>query len=229
MAYRRKAEAILLYKPDILIIPECEHPDKMEFAAGPSVHSDILWYGKNQNKGICVFAFGKYRLRLLNDHNPDLKVILPIEVTGGTCDFTLFAVWAYNPTDPSYKYIGQVWKAIIHYEKLLKVGNVVIAGDFNSNVLWDKLKRRISHTMVVEKLASLQIFSAYHYYYGFHQGAEQNPTYFMYRHSSKPYHIDYCFASQDLITRLGSVEVGNHEDWARYSDHMPLIACFKDS
>ncbi len=229
MAYRRKAEAILQFNPDLLIIPECEHPDKLVFIDGLTTHSDILWYGQNANKGICIFAFGKYKLKLLEIHNPDIKVILPIEVTGGPFNFILFAVWAYNPTDPSYKYIGQVWKAITYYEKLLKKESVVIAGDFNSNVLWDKLKRKISHTMVVEKLASLNIFSTYHSYFGFSQGAELHPTFFMYRHLNKPYHIDYCFASQDVISRLSSVEIGNHEVWSKYSDHIPLITSFKDT
>ena len=228
MAYRRKAEAILKYNPDILIIPECEHPDKLKFMDGISNHSDILWYGHNQNKGMGIFAFGKYKLQLLEIHNPDLKVILPIEVTGGVSDFLLFAVWAFNPFDPNYKYIGQVWKAISHYEYLMKGRNVIIAGDFNSNVQWDKLKRRVSHTMVVEKLADLKIFSAYHSYFGLTQGSEPHPTFFLYRHLSKPYHIDYCFASQSLISRLNYVEVGNHEDWTLYSDHTPLIAMFKD-
>lgn len=228
MAYRRKADAILLYKPDILIILECEHPDKLNFIDGVSKHSDILWYGENQNKGICIFAFGKYKLKLLASHNPDIKVILPIKITGGVSDFTLFAVWAFNPFDPSYRYIGQVWKAIIYYEQLLNGGNVIIAGDFNSNVLWDKLKRRVSHTMVVEKLASLKIYSAYHSYYGFSQGSEEHPTFFMYRHVSRAYHIDYCFASQDIISKLAYVEVGDHEAWSKYSDHSPLISLFTD-
>jgi len=31
MAFRKKADIILPYNPDILIIPECEHPDKFHF------------------------------------------------------------------------------------------------------------------------------------------------------------------------------------------------------
>jgi exodeoxyribonuclease III len=31
MAFRKKADFILTYKPDILIVPECEHPDKLLF------------------------------------------------------------------------------------------------------------------------------------------------------------------------------------------------------
>ncbi len=227
MAFRKKAEFILTYKPDILIVPECEHPDKLKFNRDVPIPTDILWYGSNQNKGLGVFSYSDYRFQLLDIHNADLKIILPIAVTGGSIDFTLLAIWAYNPSDPSYNYIGQVWKAIYHYEQLLSGDNIILAGDFNSNVFWDKLQRKCNHTMVVEKLAALNIYSTYHTYLNLSQGQEVHPTYFMYRHKIRPYHIDYCFASAALITKLDNVEVGTHEQWTNYSDHIPLIVSFK--
>jgi len=227
MAFRKKAEFIFKHKPDILIIQECEHPDKLKFNNDTLVPSDILWYGTNQNKGLAVFSFNHYKLKLLDTHNVDIKMFLPIAVSGGSIEFTLFAIWAYNPQDPSYKYVGQVWKGIYQYENILKNENVIIAGDFNSNVIWDKLKRKISHSIVVEKLTSLHIFSTYHAYLNLAQGLEEHPTYFMYRHRNKPYHIDYCFASEHLINKLENVEIGTHEQWTQCSDHSPLIVSFK--
>ena len=185
MAYRKKAGFILTHKPDILIVPECEHPDKLKFNTDTPIPTDILWYGTNQNKGLAVFSYSKYKFRLLDIHNPDLKTILPIAVTGGSSDFTLFAIWAYNPQDTDYMYIGQVWKAIHYYESILKDKNIILAGDFNSNVIWDKLHRKISHSMVVEKLSSLNIFSTYHTHLNLAQGVEEHPTYFMYRHQNR--------------------------------------------
>lgn len=49
----------------------------------------------------------------------------------------------------------------------------------------------------------------------------------MYRHKNKPYHIDYCFASEDMIDKLHSVEIGDYEFWVKYSDHVPVIVEFK--
>ena len=228
MAFRKKAKYILEYKPDIIIVPECEHPDKLKFDVGTPIPTDIFWYGTNRNKGIGIFSYSSYRFKLMDEHNPDIKIILPIAVTGGDIDFTLFAVWAYNPDDYYYKYIGQVWKAIIQYEDIMKNPRVIIGGDFNSNVLWDKLERRISHTMMVDKLASLNILSTYHQYFNIKQGEEIHPTLFMYRHQNKPYHIDYCFASANMIEKLESVEVGSYEVWTRHSDHKPLIVTFSN-
>jgi exodeoxyribonuclease III len=226
MAYRKKAGPILTQQPDIVVVPECEHPDKLKFNAGTPIPTDILWYGANQNKGLGVFSYSKYRFKLLDSHNHELKTILPIAVTGGSFDFILFAIWAYNPQDRDYNYIGQVWKAIHYYESILKAEQIILAGDFNSNVIWDKLKRKSNHSMVVEKLGSLNIFSTYHTHLEQVQGREVHPTYFMYRHKDKPYHIDYCFASFDLIAKLGNVEIGKYEAWTQYSDHKPVIITF---
>ena len=57
MAFRKKADFILAHKPDILIVPECEHPDKLLFAAETSKPKDALWFGKNRNKGFAIFSY----------------------------------------------------------------------------------------------------------------------------------------------------------------------------
>jgi exodeoxyribonuclease III len=46
MAFRKKADLLLKYQPDILIIPECEHPDKLLFEANTPKPNDTLWFGK---------------------------------------------------------------------------------------------------------------------------------------------------------------------------------------
>src|ERR1700749_2206642 len=96
MAFRKKVDLVLQYEPDILIIPEGEHPDKLKFTHPPT---DMVWYGNNPNKGLGVFSYGDYKLQLLPVHEPNLKTIIPIKVSKGAADFTLFAIWANNPTD----------------------------------------------------------------------------------------------------------------------------------
>ena len=55
MAFRKKAEFILAYKPDILVVPECEHPDKLKFDQALPAPTNILWFGSNKNKGLGIF------------------------------------------------------------------------------------------------------------------------------------------------------------------------------
>ena len=100
-------------------------------------------------------------------------------------------------------------------------------GDFNSNTIWDHKKYRLgSHTGVVKQLENKGIFSTYHTYHKQIQGTEKHPTFYMYRHRNKPYHIDYCFVSAGMLEELQSVEIREYDFWIKYSDHVPLIATF---
>lgn len=226
MAYRKKADFILTQKPDILIVPECEHPDKLLFSVDTQKPTDTLWFGKNQNKGLAIFSYSDYRFRVLDNHNQDLKMIIPIAVTGGQFDFTLFAIWANNPVDREGQYIEQIWKAIHYYDSLLTNTKTILLGDFNSNKIWDRQHKEKNHSSVVKLLEDKGIFSTYHLYYKQTQGAEKHPTLYMYRHKDKPYHIDYCFVSADIAEKIKSVEIGDYDFWTKYSDHVPVIVTF---
>jgi len=227
MAFRKKADFILAHKPDILIVPECEHPDKLKFNNDTPKPNDILWFGMNQNKGLGIFSYSKFKFNLLKSHNPDLRIIIPISVTDGKYDFTLYAIWANNPDDPDGQYIEQVWKAIQHYDDHLTNKKTVLIGDFNSNTIWDRKHKESNHSNVVKFLENKGIFSSYHLFHKQVQGQEMHPTLYMYRHQDKPYHIDYCFVSKDIARKIKSVEIGDFNFWSKHSDHVPVIVTFK--
>ena len=230
MAFRKKAASILRHKPDILIVVECEHPDKLLFTDDLLKSTDCLWFGKNPHKGLAIFSYGDYRFNVLDNHNDNFKMIIPIAVTGGHFEFNLFLIWAFNPDDKDGRYITQVWKAISYYDDLLTDRPTMLIGDFNSNTIWDYKKHRLgSHSGVVKQLEDKGIFSAYHFHHKQAQGTEAHPTFYMYRHKDKPYHIDYCFVSADMIDKLQSVEVGEYDFWIKYSDHVPLIVTFENN
>jgi exonuclease III len=226
MAYRNKANFILPQKPDIVIVSECEHPDKLKFKPGVLLPNDCLWAGKNLNKGLGIFSYSGYKFKLHDSYIPDFQNILPITVTGGKVDFTLFAIWANNPADKGYEYVGQIWKALNHYDDLLQSQKTILAGDFNSNTIWDKPHREGNHSAVVALLESKKIYSTYHRFHNQQQGREKHNTLFMYRHRDKAYHIDYCFASTDFAEKITDVKVGTHKKWAELSDHTPLSVTF---
>ncbi len=228
MAFRKKAGLILAHHPDIVIIPECEHPDKLKFDPSIPTPTDTLWFGSNKNKGLGIFSYTGFRLKSFRNYNPDLKTIIPITVTGNDLKFTLYAIWANNPGDPDGQYVEQVWKAIHHYDKKLKKRNTILVGDFNSNTIWDKKYRTGNHSNVVKRLEEKGIFSCYHLHHKQMQGSEEHPTFYLYKHKDKPYHIDYCFASADMTKRIRSVEIGDYELWKKYSDHVPVIVTFDE-
>ena len=226
MAFRKKADFILTHQPDILIVPECECPDRLLFPNDTPKPTDFLWFGSNIHKGLGIFSYGDFHLQALDGHNEAFRMIVPIAVTSPLFDFTLFAIWANNPTDPDGAYITQIWKALDCYDHLLHSTNTILAGDFNSNTIWDRKRRLSNHSNVVKRLEEKGIYSAYHLHHHQIQGRELHPTYYLYRHFDKPYHLDYCFVSEDLAKRLQSVEIGTHDDWTMYSDHVPVVVIF---
>jgi exodeoxyribonuclease III len=228
MAFRKKADLILAYQSDIVVVPECECPEKLVFGKDTPKPTNILWFGKNKHKGLGIFSYGDHRFKVLDDHNPDLQMIIPVEVTGGEFEFNLFAIWANNPNDPDGQYVEQVWKAIHHYDDLLTAKPAILTGDFNSNTIWDRPSRAGNHSSVVKYLAERDIISTYHLHHRQIQGEEHHPTFYLYRHKDKPYHLDYCFVSESIAKQIESVEIGEHEVWAKYSDHVPVVVTLKD-
>jgi exodeoxyribonuclease III len=226
MAFRKKADAILKHQPDILIVQECEHPDKLIWGPDTARPTDFLWFGKNKNKGLGIFSYSKLKLKLHRLYNEQLKLIIPIKIYNGKARLMLYAVWANNPDDADGQYVTQVWKALHYYNKYISKKDTILIGDFNSNTIWDKPKRKGNHSHVVEQLAKKNIHSVYHQHFYQEQGKELTPTFYLYKNKSKPYHIDYCFASINLIEKLSTVQIGAYETWVPYSDHVPLMATF---
>ena len=226
MAFRKKAHVILRYNPDILVVPECEHPDKIDFKEDKHKPTTALWFGENLNKGLAIFSYGNYKLNVLSVHNENIRTIIPIIASNEIFEFNLFAIWANNPNDRDGRYVEQIWKAIHHYEQFLGESTLLV-GDFNSNSIWDRKHKIGTHTNVVKHLEDKAILSTYHIHFKQSQGKEAHPTLYMYRHKNKAYHIDYCFASANMIRYLDYVEVGEYDFWTKYSDHMPMMVNFK--
>jgi exodeoxyribonuclease III len=225
-AFRKKADSILLLHPDILVIQECEHPDKLLFSRTTPLPTQVLWFGDNKYKGLGIFSYSNYKFRLLEQYNSDIKIIVPIAVSGGEADFTLFAIWANHRDDPDGQYVEQVWKAVHHYDQLLSTSHCILTGDFNSNTIWDRPRRLGNHSAVVDKLAKNNIHSLYHTQQNQVQGKEEQATFFLYRNKQKPYHLDYCFASAELCQKVLEFEIGTFEQWIDQSDHVPLMIRF---
>lgn len=229
MAFRKKYKNILSYKPDLLIIPECENPDNFK----ETFDSDVVWTGNNSKKGLGVFSFNDFKISLHKSYCEDFKYVLPIEVTiNNEKIMNLIAVWAQNnEEDPKRRYIGNVWCALNYYKDLLKEP-IIIAGDFNWNVIWDKEKYPLYGTLndVINLLGRYGIYSTYHSIpdaiFGINAvfGNEKDPTLFLLKKKEKAYHIDYIFTSQCFIDNIKSYSIGKYKDWITLSDHMPIFA-----
>lgn len=225
MAFRNKAEFILREQPDILIVPECENRERLSFGIYTKQPTDIFWYGGNPHKGIGVFSYSDFKIKLFEVHNTEFKYILPLSVYNDKINLTILAIWSQKPRYHD-NYAEQVWNAVHFYSDLLDGENIILAGDFNSNAIWDTPRGVSNHSNLVDFLKNKNILSTYHHFHKQTQGQEKDKTLFMQRKIDRPYHVDYCFASSNLIKKLKNVEVGAYETWTKHSDHKPLIITF---
>ncbi len=222
-AFRKKNDRILSLEPDILVVSECESEAKLKFGDLTVKPNDFFWYGDSENKGIGVFSYSDYRFELLKSFNPRFRYIIPLKVTGNDHSFILFAIWAMDDKEnPKARYIGQIWFAINYYSSLFSLP-CIITGDFNSNKIWDYKDRVGNHSDMVDFLINKKIYSLYHKQEFVGQGEEIHPTYHMYRKLDKPYHIDYCFASDSIIKSGFKILIDKADNWIDVSDHVPLI------
>ena len=225
-AFRTKSSQILDHKPDILVIAECENEHKLEFGKLIPKPKDYRWIGDSPNKGMGVFSYSDYELEVFTEYDRNHRYILPLKVSNQKESFTFFAVWAMkNKVSSRTSYIGQVWFALNKYANLLNEKTILI-GDFNSNQIWDKLHAPGNHTALVNRLSENNIKSLYHTKYQENHGYETIPTFFMQKNKEKGYHIDYCFASEEIIKKGFDIEIGNYDSWYTVSDHVPLIVSF---
>ena len=221
--FRHKNERILSFNPDIIIVTECENPERLKFGKLTPIPNYYYWYGSNKHKGIAILSYSDYRVELLSQFNPKYRYVLPFKVSNGEHSFTLIAIWAMpNKENRAARYIGQVWFAINEFPELLTESTMLI-GDFNSNKIWDKKYRTGNHTDVVNLLLEHSIESAYHFQNEIEHGEEPDPTFFLQKKIEKPYHIDYCFASRNVLNNISSFKIGKFDEWIDISDHVPLF------
>ncbi len=220
-----KFERISDFNADIYIIQECENPIHSLHKRYREWAENFLWIGDTKNKGLAVFARPAIKLEKLDWSNQYkdhfVKHFLPCKVNQ---DFDLLAVWTHQNDSTNFAYIGQLWK----YLQVNKgrLNTTILAGDFNSNAIWDEQDIWWNHSDVVAELHEIGIQSFYHRFTGENQGKETNPTLYFQRNLKRPYHIDYIFGAQKFCENLKHIEIGQAEEWLEISDHMPLLCEF---
>ena len=227
MAFRNKIKAIMEFAPDILIVQECESVNKLNLNKLNINPRSSFWYGDNPNKGIGIFSFNENTLSHNQDPGINDKWIIPFHVKGNV-DFTLISVWAMNHRgNEVINGVGPAFATFTRYAPYYD-SNIIISGDFNDNKIWDKDYYKSGSFSDVAKLFDGHgIQSCYHNYYKESFGEESCSTLFWRKSQKTTYHIDYCFASVELLNNMERFAVGKPEDWLSISDHVPIIIDIK--
>jgi exonuclease III len=226
--FRKKFERIFDLNADIYIIQECENAEYSQYESFKKHIENYFWTGENKNKGIGIFVKQGIKMDSLNWNNlyrgRKLKYFLPVLINN---KFTLLAVWNHKADAEAFGYIGQFWLYLQNNKE--KFTNIVIAGDFNSNSIWDSWDRWWNHSDCVRELQELNIYSSYHLYFEEKQGSEKINTFFHRKNIEKGYHIDYIFTSKEFLNSVYKICIENIKKWIDISDHVPLILNIADS
>jgi endonuclease/exonuclease/phosphatase family metal-dependent hydrolase len=142
----------------------------------------------------------------------------------GSGAFLVLAVWACRFGEcQEDRYIGQVYKALRQHPEWFGELPVIVAGDLNSNTIWDRNRRMANHSKVVGLLDEAGLVSAYPHFIKQEQGRETRPTWHLYRRLQRGFHSDYVFIPKTWAPRLSAVQVGNRRKWLSLSDHLPVV------
>jgi exodeoxyribonuclease-3 len=218
MAFSRKLNAASSLDADVLIIPECARADCL---LGPS---QSHWVGEKAAKGLGIFVRQPLSLEPLFSDSAALPVwAVPFRISDETYSFDLLAVWDYNHRS-ARNARGAVLDAVHSVIPTLRHDRLVVAGDFNSNVIWDK-SPTYNHRSLVTSLKANGLASAYHHARGELQGKEREPTIYWRWHEYEPYHIDYIFVPASVADDT-TVSIGTFAQWTAtgLSDHVPITA-----
>lgn len=227
-ALHEKWSLALELAPDILIVQEAACPEVLR-ARGVPLPEQVQWVGGWKHQGLLVVAFGDYKLRVAETYFPGLHWVLPLQVQGPE-QFTLLATYdLYTMSaqgDPDAAKSDALVTALTRYRHLLADGDVVLAGDLNNNVKFDRPRGRRNFSPTIEALADLGYVSAYHAHRGESHGAETEWTHYHRFAEQAVHHIDFCFVP--VAWRIDDVVVGGYTQWVspaaeQRSDHTPLV------
>jgi endonuclease/exonuclease/phosphatase family metal-dependent hydrolase len=217
-ALRRKLAQVDRLNADILIIQECEDPARSnDLGYRNWAGAAFSWIGDSASKGLGLFYRTGFSVASLGWPHA-ARYFLTQRIEG----LPVCAVWAHRSKNDNRHYIGQIAKALDTPATWLRDPACIVAGDFNSNPVWDRPRKFWGHTPTMERLETSGLRSAYHTHFGLAQGGEEHPTFFLQRSLAKPYHLDYILTGK--AWHIKAVHVGAPDDWLSYSDHMPLLA-----
>jgi hypothetical protein len=215
-----KWQALTALRADIAVLPECADPKRPEMKKLVEATRCRTWFGSDETMGLGVVSFGRYEFTPLPRTPDEHADILAVKVVAPCAEFILMGVWTRKQPR---KYVENLHDVLDRHESLLRSHDVVLAGDFNSNTIWDKKHGRRSHSRLVERLDALGLVSAYHSSRREAHGSEKEMTFYMRRNINQPYHIDYVFLPRAWLPRLRTCSVGEAATWLRVSDHSALV------
>jgi hypothetical protein len=217
--FRKKAKHVAPLQPDVLVVQEVEPLESVLLFAGEGQPTCRERIGGSQapKRAIAAFSYSATNLTAVDSDQPMFSFRRYRAEREGLV-FHVVGVWTVATKDKATSYCQAV-EGIRRHADWIQSRPTVILGDFNSTASF----RPARMADLLERLEPLGLRSAYHEYLREDFGTESRPTYYHRGRRSEPFHLDYCFVPATWVPHITRVEVGTHEDWGEFSDHMPLI------
>jgi len=174
-AFHRKHDFVAALRPDILIVPECEKVSDVTQPFNCAPVRSFEWFGNNPRKGLAVISYGDYALEVNPSYDSRYQWVVPLSVSGPV-GFVLFAVWTLPFGGYGGRYVRPLLEAFDFYKPMLDNSEVIWAGDFNSNFVWDTPSRRYKFRDFVSLLSQRGLHSLYHHQRKCEHGEEPDNT-----------------------------------------------------
>ena len=221
MALHKKLDMLQALGPSIAIVPECARPEIIKKNHPEFKFHDADWVGVNKHKGLGVFSFLDYSFARHSLYTEKFHQYLPLIISDADGHiFNLLAVWSFNHRNELKEPGHPTTLAFNHYRPFTLQKNSVVAGDFNNATIWDKPSGQNNMADTIARLEEQNLISAYHSFNSCLFGNESDSTHF-WRKGELEFHIDYCFIPVTSV--LTNVEIGQRNDWVKFSDHAPVI------
>jgi endonuclease/exonuclease/phosphatase family metal-dependent hydrolase len=213
-----KVRNIEKYGADIYVIQECTNHDVEQLK---KFKRNSVWYGDNLDSKYGLGLFSDiFNIKLLEEHNPEFRYIIPYKIFDKNNEFTLFSVWI-KPVEGNYE--KPLYDGVEYYRNKKMLDNhSIFIGDFNTFAKDDKtlqfLEKKMQPLINCTKNTSFW----------------KTPTYYHARNNMGL--DDFCFVSEDIINKFKiDVNIPDEWDdaedkdhhWKGLSDHSPIIVDIK--
>jgi hypothetical protein len=184
----------------------------------------VAWVGKPTGKGIAIIGKPGWSIRAETVSFDD-EWFLPVIAKNAAREIQVLGVWAQHKGVSGNPNL----RALKGCSSFIRRAHTVVAGDFNSNVIWDQSNKKNRFADTLACMRDFGLISAWHSHHNEIHGQETIPTLCWRKSFTQVYHIDYVFVPDDPNWKITEVSIGSPSDWVMtgLSDHLPVIVTAK--
>lgn len=211
---QHKIDKVLALGADIMVLPECAHPDQVKLPDGYAME----WMGLPDWcdwKGLGVIWRKEHNVAVAPWFNEAHKYIMPFIVDG---KFVLIATWPTLVPGAKKTYPQILLEMLTDYAEHISQTPTLICGDFNCYIGQTGVAKKTgTFEQCIEFLKDCGLYDLYHQRTGEAFGKESRATYYHQFKETMPFFIDFAFTNIPVF----AYELGNWDK--ELSDHCPQM------